>query len=414
MLRTKRRNPCSDITNDQLEMLHEIAKMQMGQGLDYDSKIMDKARRRAVQRFEMAQRRVEDAERELSQLESELMHEAVEQLLKSGSLEDILQGLESDPSRGRLQTEISQLRGEPQRLTRGDLDDVVSDLQRRGLTYARAPRATLTSKGARLLGRGFLSRILQRLAKRGVGPHRLEETGHGPGFASTIRPYEAGDPYERISIEDTLMESLGRGGGFRDLRMEDFRVFDAIHGTDVLFGILVDQSASMNRGGKLEAAVDTALALHELTRSQFPEDRVRLIAFSEEVRQVEPWQLPTIAVAMGYTDIRAALRAFRLSVAHESGNKQAHLITDSAPNFEDGEYVGYERALAGVINEARMYRASGIVLNVVMLDDDPRLRDMAKAIARENLGRVFFTRPGELGEALVEDYLQTKRERIRF
>jgi uncharacterized protein with von Willebrand factor type A (vWA) domain len=39
---------------------------------------------------------------------------------------------------------------------------------------------------------------------------------------------------------------------------------------------------------------------------------------------------------------------------------------------------------------------------------------MAKAIARQNLGRVFFTRPGELGEALVEDYLQTKRERIRF
>ncbi len=64
--------------------------------------------------------------------------------------------------------------------------------------------------------------------------------------------------------------------------------------------------------------------------------------------------------------------------------------------------------------EARRYRTSGIVLNILMLDDDPRLRELAAAIARENLGRVFFTRPGSLGEALVEDYLTSKREFLRL
>lgn len=196
--------------------------------------------------------------------------------------------------------------------------------------------------------------------------------------------------------------------------MDDLRVHEAVHHAEVHFGILVDQSGSMNRDGKIEAAVETALALSELMRIRFPEDRLRVFAFSEEVREVEPWELPDIAVPMKYTDIRAALRAFRLAVAHEAGNKQAHLITDSAPNFEDGEFIGFERAMAGVLAEARRYRMEGIVLNIVMLDEDPELREMAKAIARQNLGRVFFTNPGDLGKTMVEDYLASKRELLRL
>ena len=57
---------------------------------------------------------------------------------------------------------------------------------------------------------------------------------------------------------------------------------------------------------------------------------------------------------------------------------------------------------------------TGIVLNIVMLDEDDKLREMAKAIARQNLGRVFFVRPGQLGDALVEDYLMSKKEFVRF
>ena len=62
MQRVVRGNPCSDLASDQLDMLREIAKMQMGRGLDYDSKIMDKARDRAQKRFREAQERREAAE----------------------------------------------------------------------------------------------------------------------------------------------------------------------------------------------------------------------------------------------------------------------------------------------------------------------------------------------------------------
>ncbi len=94
----------------------------------------------------------------------------------------------------------------------------------------------------------------------------------------------------------------------------------------------------------------------------------------------------------------------------EPGNKQAHLITDSAPNFLDGEFVGFKKAMEAVVEEVRIYRLHDILLNVVMLDDDPELREMAKRIAQVNNGRVFFADPKNLGEALVEDYLWSKKE----
>jgi len=76
--------------------------------------------------------------------------------------------------------------------------------------------------------------------------------------------------------------------------------------------------------------------------------------------------------------------------------------------------VGFEKALAGVVEEAQRYRAAGIVLNIVMLDEDDKLGEMAKTVARQNLGRVFFVKPGQLGDALVEDYLMSKKEFLRF
>jgi len=410
-----KRSPCSDLDTDLLKVMREVAKMQMGHGLDYDSKILEKAREQAQKRFEEAQRRRAEASEELEKVEAELLMEAVEQLLESErSLEQILEDLEFNEEQRRLRAEIEALGKESQKLTRADLEAALGEFERRGLIDARAPTIKLTSRGSRVLGQGFLTRILESLRRRGVGPHRVEEVGHGPWFTSTYRPYEYGDSYERISIERSLLATLERGGGLSDLELSDFRVHEAMHHAEVHFGILVDQSGSMNRDGKIEAAVVTALALSELMRIRFPEDRLRVFAFSEEVREVAPWELPGIVVPMKYTDMRAALREFRLAVVHETGNKQAHLITDSAPNFEDGEFIGFERALVGVLMEARRYRMEDIVLNIVMLDEDPEFREMAKAIAKQNLGRVFFTRPGDLGETLVEDYLLSKRELLRL
>jgi uncharacterized protein with von Willebrand factor type A (vWA) domain len=99
-------------------------------------------------------------------------------------------------------------------------------------------------------------------------------------------------------------------------------------------------------------------------------------------------------------------------VRTETGDRQAYLITDTDPNTEDGRFVGFEKAAIGVIDEALHYRQDGIGLNIIMMDDSPHLKLLASALAKKNLGKVFFTSPHELGRVIVEDYLRTKKERL--
>ena len=403
-------NPCSDIADNTLDLLRDAAKMQMGKGLDQDSEMMEKVKKKTEERLKAQQQKREQLKEQLEQLKAKMMMKAVEKLLEGVNEEEVLSELELTGEMEGLEEQIEQLDSEPHAISEEDFDEALKDLEKKGLLDGRGRGVILTSKGAQLLGRGFLSRILMNLARKGLGAHRVEDIGHGPWLAATYRPYEPGDPYDRINVERSLMAAIERGGGFREMKTSDFRIHESRHATEVHFGVLVDQSASMKKKGKMEAAVETALALSELMRLEFPEDRLRVYAFSEETKMVEPYELPGVVVPQQFTDIRRPLRAFRLAVAMEPGNKQAHLITDSAPNFIDGEFVGFKKAMEAVIEEVRLYRLHDILLNVVMLDDDPELREMAKRIAQVNNGRVFFADPQNLGEALVEDYLWSKKE----
>jgi uncharacterized protein with von Willebrand factor type A (vWA) domain len=51
------------------------------------------------------------------------------------------------------------------------------------------------------------------------------------------------------------------------------------------------------------------------------------------------------------------------------------------------------------------------VINVFMLDDDPRLVAFMQELGRRNGGRVFQPKPGALGEYVVADYLRSRRGR---
>ncbi len=64
--------------------------------------------------------------------------------------------------------------------------------------------------------------------------------------------------------------------------------------------------------------------------------------------------------------------------------------------------------MPGVINEALRYRQEGVGLNIIMLDENMKLRNLASTMARKNLGRVFFTSPDRLGQVVVEDYLRAR------
>jgi hypothetical protein len=180
-------NPCSDIRDNTLDLIRDAIKMQMGKGLDQDSKMMEKVKKKAEERIKVNQKRREELERQLEQLKAQMMMKAMEKLLESG--EDVaMQTLETTGEMKGLEEQIEQLDAEPYAVNKDDFDEALHDLEVKGFLDGRKRSVVLTSKGAQFLGRGFLSRILLNLARKGLGAHRVEDVGFGPWLAATYRP----------------------------------------------------------------------------------------------------------------------------------------------------------------------------------------------------------------------------------
>ena len=191
------------------------------------------------------------------------------------------------------------------------------------------------------------------------------------------------------------------------LKVEDFQVYEEIHETKICAGLVIDNSGSM-RGEKVNAARDAGLALSELIRKE-PKAKLKVYVFSDRVREIPHYDISNAGCSGGNTDMRSAMQVVRKAMITEKSNKQVYLVTDTEPNTERGAYIGFNEAVGGVLEEALRYRQDGITLNVIMLDQNPLLKEFASMLAKRNLGRVFFTSPHALGEVVVEDYLATKR-----
>ena len=87
-------NPCSNIADNTLDLLRDVAKMQMGKGLDYDSEMMEKVRKKAEERLQSNLKKREELEQQLEQLKAQMMMKAVEKLLEGDGEEEVLGELE--------------------------------------------------------------------------------------------------------------------------------------------------------------------------------------------------------------------------------------------------------------------------------------------------------------------------------
>ncbi len=79
-----------------LDLLRDAAKMQMGKGLDQDSKMMEKVRKKAEERLQANQKKREELEEQLEQLKAQMMMKAVEKLLEGDERGGDSQGTRTD------------------------------------------------------------------------------------------------------------------------------------------------------------------------------------------------------------------------------------------------------------------------------------------------------------------------------
>ena len=346
--------------------------------------------------------------------DSALHQEAVKQM--DLRLENDMEDEETDEtSEGIVQSDNEQELGNKCGIPRQERDDINEEDIRRsleeyehdGYISIQKGKVIVTSKGVRKLAAGALERILKNLNRKSSGSYPIEKLDFGVDLSLHTRRYEVGDDYASVDLERTSLNALKRSGQL-NFEPEDFEVHEEIHQSKLCAGIIIDESGSMRDTHKLEAAMETALALSRLIMKE-PGNSLKVFIYSDKVKQIEPWAIVNEVISGGDTDIKAALAAFRRAVRHEYGDKQAYLITDTEPNNEDGRHLPFEKAAAGLIEEASRYRQEKIGLNIIMLDESPQLKSLASTLARRNLGRVFFTSPSRLGEVLVEDYLKSKR-----
>jgi uncharacterized protein with von Willebrand factor type A (vWA) domain len=55
----------------------------------------------------------------------------------------------------------------------------------------------------------------------------------------------------------------------------------------------------------------------------------------------------------------------------------------------------------------------GIRINTFMLDPDPSLQRFVEQMTRLNQGRAFFTTPDTLGDYVLVDFIEQRRELLR-
>jgi uncharacterized protein with von Willebrand factor type A (vWA) domain len=312
------------------------------------------------------------------------------------------------------------------------------ELERQGYLQRSAGKLELTPKAVRRLGETALRRVFAELPEGGYGDHEQHDAGQAGEYTGATRPWQFGDE-QAIDAPATVRNALLRdASSFRSrahapgpdphqregglprvaLSAEDFEVSETERRASAAVCLLVDLSYSMAIRGTWGAAKQTALALHALVRSRFPQDSIQVIGFSNYARELRETDLAglgwdmvqgtnlhhALVLAGRYLDRRPEHDPVVLIVT--DGEPTAHLRRDGSSWFDWPPAPETLELTLAEVDKMTRRRAS---LNIFMLVDDERLTAFVDEVARRNGGRVLRPQPERLGEFVVKDFLRTRR-----
>jgi uncharacterized protein with von Willebrand factor type A (vWA) domain len=298
------------------------------------------------------------------------------------------------------------------------------ELAEQGYLLREQGELRLSPKAIRRIGAVALRRIFSSLEEGRRGDHDVAGTGLAGEPSGASRPWVFGDE-EPLDVVRTVRNAVLRQGPRPPgtavaLAPEDFEVLETERRTSAAVCLLVDQSYSMLLREAWGMAKATALALHSLVATRYPQDALEIIGFSLLARTVRTADLPDLAPAVGQgTNLHHALvlagrhldrhpEAEPVVLVVTDGEPTAHLERDGYPWFD---YPPDPRTIELTLAEVTRLTRRGATINVFMLDDDPRLVRFVDGIARLNGGRVFAASAERLGDYVVSDYLRARRGR---
>jgi uncharacterized protein with von Willebrand factor type A (vWA) domain len=310
------------------------------------------------------------------------------------------------------------------------LRQVERELERQGYLTRSGGNLELTPKAVRRLGDTALRRVFAGLENgaRG-GDHDLRDAGQAGELTGATREWEFGDE-QPIDVPATVRTALLRSpaaageqaGGRVRLSPRDFQVAETERRTTAAVCLLVDLSYSMALRGTWAAAKQTALALHALLRSKYPQDAIQVVGFSDYARELRETELAGLGWHMVQgTNLHHALmlagRHLDKHPDHEpvvlivtDGEPTAHLQRNGQPFFD---WPPSPETVALTLAEVDKMTRRKAALNIFMLAEDDRLSRFVDNVAKRNGGRVLRAAPERLGEYVVSDFLRTRGARGR-
>ena len=288
------------------------------------------------------------------------------------------------------------------------LQTLERELERQGFVTRKGGKLELTPKAVRRLGASALSRVFRQLDARGRGNHDVRDAGAAGEATGASREWRFGDE-QPLDVVGTVRNALLRRAGEPleargervSLAAQDFEVVETERRTSAAVCLLVDLSYSMALRGTWGIAKSTAMALHSLITTKFPQDALHVIGFSDYARQLQPEELAGLDCEMVQgTNLQHALHlagrqlsrypdAEPVVLVITDGEPTAHLLRDGTPLFN---WPALPETLELTLAEVDKLTRRGVTINVFMLDDEPRLVEFIDEVARRNKGRGLLRR----------------------
>jgi uncharacterized protein with von Willebrand factor type A (vWA) domain len=304
------------------------------------------------------------------------------------------------------------------------LRQIERELERQGYLQRNDGKLELTPKAVRRLGETALRHVFADLPGGQLGEHDQHDAGQAGEHTGSTRPWTFGDE-QAIDAAATVRNALLHGGlpeedsGVR-LSVSDFEVAETERRTAAAVCLLVDLSYSMALRGTWGVAKQTALALHALVRSKYPQDSIQVIGFSNYARELRETDLAGLGwdMVQGTNLHHALILAGRFLDRRPEHNPVVLVVTDGEPTAHlrrDGKFwfdwPPSPETLELTLAEVDKMTRRKATLNVFMLAEDERLTAFVEEVARRNGGRVLRAMPENLGEYVVRDFMRARRAR---
>ncbi len=299
--------------------------------------------------------------------------------------------------------------------------DFIEELKKQGYIAEKEGMKIVTLKGSHRIRQDSLKKIFSGLKPDTSGFHETNRTGKGVERIGELRKYEFGDQVTNIDLTSTIKNAF-RNSSPDDLKLseDDIEVYETEHMTSCATVLMIDISHSMILYGedRITPAKEVALGLSELILSRFPKDKLSIVVFGDDAREITVKDLPFLTVGPFHTNTKAGLRLSR-QILRKKGrvNKQIFMITDGKPSalFTDEGKIyknsfGLDpRIVNKTLDEAVACRKDKIKITTFMIADDYYLVNFIEDFTRANNGKAYYSTLDNLGQNIFVDYLRNRR-----